>query len=128
MRFTHAQHPICFSADGVLFCRECSTPISGIGPAAGRVCKAAGREADRELGLLANGMNAGDQYNREDGRIAALRDALPKPNDGPARPEGVPPGYHGFEALQRKAFVNAAIEAYLNRARKGSDRTRKAGK
>jgi hypothetical protein len=62
--------------------------------------------------------DAGDVYNREDGRMAALRDALPKPIE-PTQLERdrmmMPP-----VERTRKAFVAAAIECYLCRARKTS--------
>jgi hypothetical protein len=58
--------------------------------------------------------DAGDKFTREGGRIAALRDALPKRADPMAE-------------RNRESFVVAAMVAYRGRFAAASDKTRKAG-
>lgn len=174
----HYGHAICFQPDSrgkySLYCIPCLCVISAIGPAATRALKAAGREAEWELGELASGMNAtvllklqkrakavrrltardlardvtctiyarvkdewiaamvgrsrlntdaGDRYSREDGRIAALRSALPKP--GPVGGAGSGWVASAPNEAQRREFAKSAMDAY--RARKATSGTRKAG-
>jgi hypothetical protein len=64
--------------------------------------------------------DAGDQYERESGRIAALRDALPKKEKPP---EGLLAEYDGAyveREQSRQMFCEKAMDAYLNRARRGN--------
>jgi hypothetical protein len=72
--------------------------------------------------------DAGDRYDRESGRIAALRDALPKKMPAP---EGVM-GDHDIrwrtEEEHRRQFCSAAMGAYVNRARLANYRARSEGK